>query len=114
MIDALSGIYGTATKPDTPEMTFKSGYNKIVKVVARWEDARDQVSLIQLPYHGGFGLVLSAKDNQILADQAIVDSDRLDRAEAPRNELALQAKQIADAQAIDEKARSLNKPGFRP
>ena len=115
MIEAISSVYGPAAKPVAAEVSFNSGGAKrILKVVDCWEDARSQISLVHLPYGTNFGVVISSRANEALAERAIVESERLDHVEAPERELALRARQLADAQAADEKARALNKPGFRP
>lgn len=115
MIEAISSVYGPASKTLAAEVSFDSGgAGRILKVIACWEDAQSQMSLVHLPYGTSFGMVISSRANKALAEQAIVESERLDQVEAPQRELALRARQLADAQAADEKARALNKPGFRP
>ena len=115
MIEAISSVYGPVGKPVSAEVSFDSrGTGGILKVIACWEDTRSQISLVHLPYGTSFGMVISSKANKALAEKAIVESERLDQVEAPQRELALRARQLADAQAADEKARALNKPGFRP
>lgn len=114
MVEAISDVYGPSTKPVSAEMTFNSGYNNSVKVVAQWQDARNSISLVRFPYEGGFGLVVTSKSREILARQAIRESERLDHVEAPQRELALKATQLAEKQAADEKSRLVNKPVFRP
>jgi hypothetical protein len=116
MIDAISGVYGQPAETIAAGMNFiSSGRNgSAVKVIAGWEDERSQVSLVHLPYGTGFGMVISSRNNRALADEALAESDRLDRAEEPQRALALQARQLAEAQASDEAARAQNKPGFRP
>jgi len=114
MVESISGIYGHTANSSVKEMTFNSGYSNTVRVVARWEDADDMVSLVGFTYGGGYGAVVSSTSNQLLAQRSIVESERLDRVEAPQRELARQAQESADAQAKDEKSRVSNKPGFRP
>jgi hypothetical protein len=115
MIEAISSVYGPAAKPAPAEASFSSGgARRVLKVIACWEDAGSQISLVHLPYGTDFGMLISSRANKALAEQAIVESERLDRVEAPQRELALRARQLADTQAADEKARALNKPGFRP
>lgn len=116
MIDAIAGVYGHTTDTVAAEASFiDSARNQSpVKVIAGWEDPQSQVSLVHLPYGSGFGLVISSRANKPLAEQALVESDRLNRAEEPQRELAARARQLADLQAADEKARTQNKLGFRP
>jgi len=116
MIEAISTVYGPAAANSVPgEVIFNSGGSgRILKVIACWENAGSQISLVRLPYGTNFGIVISSRANEALAEKAIVESKRLDQLEAPQRELALRARQLADARAADEKARTLNKPGFRP
>jgi len=115
MTEALSSVYGAASSaPATKEMTFNAGYSTTVRVIAQWNDAGSLLSLVASAYGGGYGAIVSSKSNLALARQAIAESERLDRVVAPQKALDLQAKQVADAEARDEKSRVLNKPGFRP
>ncbi len=115
MIEAVSGVYGPPAQPVTEEVSFGAGFTgSKLKVIARWEDSASQISLVHLSYGPGFGIVISSRASKTKAEQAIAESERLDRAEAPQRELALRARQLAETQAADEKARALNKAGFRP
>jgi hypothetical protein len=114
MTEALSAVYGPDSTPVIKEMAFNSGYSNTVRVIAQWNDAESLLSLVGFAYGGGYGAIVSSKSNLALAHQSIAESERLDRVEAPQRALDLQAKQVADAEARDEKSRLLNKPGFRP
>ena len=105
MIDAISGVYGHATNVIDPAPN-----QNAVKVIAGWEDPQNQISLVHLSYGSGFGLVISSRANKPLAEQALVESERLNRAEEPARELAARTRQMADLQAADDKAREQNKP----
>src|SRR5438477_2669666 len=50
LIESISGVYGSTSKPVAAELSFNSGYSRTVKVIARWEDERYQLSLVRLPY----------------------------------------------------------------
>lgn len=114
MTDALSAVYGPASTPVTKEMAFNSGYTSSARTIAQWGDTQSALNLVGFTYGRGFGLIVSSTSNQILARQAMNESERLDRAEAPQRALDKQAKQLADEEARDEKSRLVNKPGFRP
>jgi len=114
MVEAIAAVYGPPASTAASEVTLHSGFTKTVAAVARWEDAQSVVSLIRLPYDGGFGLVLSSKSGVALADTAILESERIDRAEAPERERAAKLKQADEARAIEEKNRTASKAGFRP
>ena len=115
MIDAISAVYGPASLPPAAEVTFPSGLTgSVLPVIARWGDSVSQLNLVHLLYGPGFGLVISTQADKILAEQAMAESDRLKEAEAPQREIDLRARQVAETLAADEKARALNKAGFRP
>lgn len=114
MTEALSAVYGPDSTPVMKEMTFNSGYSNTARVIAQWNDDGSLLSLVGFAYGGGYGVIVSSESNLALARQAVAESERLDRLEAPQKALDLQAKQVADAEARDEKSRLLNKPGFRP
>jgi hypothetical protein len=114
MTQALSTVYGPAATPATKEMAFNSGYTSTVRTIAQWGDTQTLLDLVGFTYGRGFGLIVSSTGNQTLARQAMAESDRLDRVEAPQRALDQQARQVADDQARDEKSRLVNKPGFRP
>ena len=115
MIGALAAVYGPPSPGAAREISFdSSGYSKTVKAPGRWENAQDQISLVKLPYNEGFGLVVLAKSTFERSETAMLESDRLDRVEAPQRQMAIEAKRLADSQAKDEKARSANKSGFQP
>ena len=114
MADALSALYGHASAPVTKETSFNSGYTSTVRVISQWHDAQNMVSLVGFSHGDGFGVIVSSTANQTLAGRAIVESERLDRVEAPQKALDLKAKMDAETAARDEQFRLLNKPGFRP
>jgi hypothetical protein len=49
-----------------------------------------------------------------LAEAAIVEAVRLDAQEAPQREVELQQKKEKESHLLLERARSVNKPNFRP
>lgn len=114
MTEALSGIYGPASTPVTKEMSFNSGYNSTVRVIAQWGDPQNLLSLVGFSYGDGFGVIVSSRPTLAMARQAIAESERLDQMEAPQKALDLKAKLDAEVAAKDEKSRLVNKPGFRP
>jgi hypothetical protein len=114
MIEALSVVYGPASAPVVKEMAFNSGFNNNVRVIAQWGDPQGLVRLVGFSYGSGFGVAVSSPSDQPRVEAALRESARLDIIEAPQRELELRAKQKAEAQALDDKTRLLNKPGFRP
>ena len=113
MIDAISTTYGAAAKPNA-EILFPSISSENVKVIARWEDEKYSLNLVRSSYQPSFALICFSKPLDQLAQAAIVEALRLDMEEAPQREADLNRKQ-ADALSIkQEKARTVNKPSFRP
>jgi hypothetical protein len=114
MTAALSGIYGPASAPVTKEMSFNSGYNSTVRVIAQWGDTQSLLSLVGFSYGDGFGVIVASKSALALAGKALAESERLDQVEAPQKAMDLKAKLDAEVAARDEKSRLVNKPVFRP
>jgi hypothetical protein len=115
LIEALSHLYGSASKPETSVVV--SGfltYNDNEKVLARWENAEYSFNLFHSRYGNSFGLVLFSKKLELLASAAGLEAGRLDVLEAPARAIALQKKHEEDEQELQEKARLINKPKFRP
>ena len=55
-----------------------------------------------------------SKRLELMASAASQEADRLDKLEAPARERERQKKQEEDEQALQEKARLISKPKFRP
>jgi hypothetical protein len=113
MIQAISATYGPATMPKA-EIAYHSNYAEVAPVVARWENAEYSYDLVRTGDRSSFALVLYSKPLDVLAQAAIVESARLDAQEAPQREMDKQKKRDEDANLVLEKARSVNKPNFRP
>jgi hypothetical protein len=79
MVQAVSALYGTATRPAT-EINFstKHSYESREKVIARWEDSQNSVNLFRSGILGSFGLVVLSKRVNAEAEAAITESVRLD------------------------------------
>ena len=115
MVEAISSMYGPATKPArTIAVSTSSLYEDNQKVLASWEDAAYSYNLFQSPYGNAFGLIAISKQLDLLAAVASKEGERLDKQEAPAKELARQTKQEEDKRAAQEKARLISKPKFRP
>ena len=115
VVEAMSAIYGTATRP-AAEITFSSSqvYNDSEVVIARWEDSQYSFNLFRSSYQPTFGIVGFSKRLDALARAAIAEAIRLDEQEAPQREIERQKKQDAKDRAEAAKARLANKPNFRP
>ena len=115
LIEGISKVYGPPSKPaETILVSAYKGYEDRQKVIARWENGENTYSLFQTSYGSEFGLVVSSKKLDEMATRSIRESERLDALSAPQREVERQEKQVADRQAQEDKARSTNKPNFRP
>jgi len=115
MIEAISSVYGPASKPErTIRVSASALYEDNQKVLASWENAQYSYNLFQSPYGNVFGLVAFSKALELLANDSSREADRLDQLEAPGKELARQVQQDEDKRAAQEKARLISKPKFRP
>jgi hypothetical protein len=116
MIEAISALYGPATKPErTIAVSGSAAYYKDnQKVLACWEDSEYSYNLFRSPYENAFGLVAFSKKLDRMASDSSQEADWLNKLEAPGKELARQMKQEADKRAAQEKARLISKPKFRP
>ena len=115
VIEAISALYGTATKPaDSIAISNSTTYEDQQKVLARWEDAQYSYNLFRSSYGSAFGLVGFSKKLDLMAGDSRREADRLDKLEAPAKELARQMKLEEDARTAQQSARSINKPKFHP
>jgi len=113
MIEGISATYGMATRP-TAEIAYHTSYAEVASVIARWEDSQYSYDLVRTGDRSSFVMVLYSKRLDALAQAAIVEAIRLETQEAPQRELDKQKKQTEEKRLSLEKARSLNKPNFRP
>ena len=113
MIDAISLTYGTPSRP-TAEIAYHSFYGEVTPVLARWEDPDHSYNLVRTGDQSSFALVLYSKGPDALAQAAIVEAVRLDVQEAPQREIEKQNKREEEERLVLDKARSVNRPNFRP
>ena len=113
VVDAISQTYGTPTRPKA-EIEYHSTYGEAAQVIARWEDPEYSYNLIQTGNRSSFALVLYSKQAEAVAQASIVEAVRLEAQEAPQREIQKQKKREDDDRLALEKARSANKPNFRP
>ena len=114
MIDGISATYGMATRPAAAEIPYHSNYAEVAQVIARWENSEYSYNLVRTGDRSSFAMVLYSKRLDALAQEAIVEAVRLDVQEAPRREVEKQRKRAEEERLVLEKARSANKPNFRP
>ena len=115
LIDAISKVYGPASKPDeSVVVSAYTGYEERQKVLARWENSENIYSLFRSSYGGEFALLAASKGLETLAVGSIQEAQRLEALAAPQREAERRQKEAADRKVSEEKARAVNKPGFRP
>ena len=115
MIEAISALYGLATRPEsTIAVSTSVVYEDNEKVLACWEDAQYSYNLFRASYGKTFGLVAFSKKLDLMASESSREADRLDKLEAPGKELVRLMRQEEDKRAAQEKARLIRKPKFRP
>jgi hypothetical protein len=113
MIEGISAMYGPASRP-TAEIAYHSNYGEVAKVLARWEDSEYSYNLVRTGDQSSFAMVLYSKRLDALAQASIVEAVRLDAQEAPQREIEKRKDQAEAEHLVSEKARSANKPNFRP
>jgi hypothetical protein len=111
MVQAVSARYGTGTRM-YPEIDFPSHdqYAPPEKVIARWEDSQNSISLFRTSMRNSFGLAILSRRLDALAEAAIAQSVKLEKEQAPQKELDRQQKEVADLDI----ARQKNRKSFRP
>jgi hypothetical protein len=113
MIEGISAAYGTPTRPSA-EIAYHSNYAEVAPVLARWEDPDYSYNLVRTGDRSSFAMVLYSKRLDATAQASMVEATRLEAQEAPQRELDKQKKRDGEERLALEKARSLNKPNFRP
>jgi hypothetical protein len=111
MVQAVSTRYGTAIR-FYPEINLPS--NNVnwstETVIARWEDSQNSVNLFRSSSQGSFLLAVSSKRLDAQAKAGIIESEKLEKQEAPQVEIA-RLKKEADQLEV---ARQINQKTFRP
>lgn len=116
MVDAISTLYGTPTRPADDIILFSSSsvYNNTEKVIARWEDSQYSFNLFRTSYNSAYGMAAFSKGLNALAQKAITEAIRLDEKEAPEREIQRQKKLAEEDRLAQDMARPGNKANFRP
>jgi hypothetical protein len=117
MIEAISMIYSTPAEGviQTARQFAATSNDDLGMRIAEWGNESSSVALHRRStYAIGFTLVVTAEPVAALARTAAAQAAVLDAREAPQREAARQKKEADDRRAAEEKARSINKPIFRP
>jgi hypothetical protein len=128
MVQAISVRYGTATRAATEANFFPTNYldgstDKVIpffatrapyrsedRLIARWEDSQNAVSLLRSSNLTSFRLAISSKQLDAQAEAAIIESVKLENAEASQKEID---RQKSEADKL-ETARQKNMKTFQP
>ena len=113
MIDAISATYGAASNPGV-SIPYHSIYGEAADVIARWQDPEYSYNLVRSGDRSSYAMVLYSKRLDALAQASIVEAVRLDALEAPQKAIELQKDRQEQDRLATEKARTTNKPNFRP
>lgn len=113
-VGALSQIYGVSTLPEISANMQPGRYSDPGQLLAMWQDSRFRFELIRFAYGPEVKLIGVLKENDAMAQAAIVKAVDLDRNEAPQREADRIANSEEAARVKDEKARIENRPKFRP
>ena len=116
IIEAISVVYGSpAAAVARRRRRFATRGDDLGTRLAGWGNESSSVVLYRRStYAIGFRLVVTAEPVAALARMAVARAEALDALEAPQRETARQKKEADERRAIEEKARSTNKPIFRP
>jgi hypothetical protein len=111
MVQAVSARYGTAIRfyPEINLPTNNVNWSTET-VIARWEDSQNSVNLFRSSSQDSFLLAVSSKRLDAQAKAAIIESEKLEKQEAPQVEIG-RLKKEADQL---EMAREMNQKSFRP
>jgi hypothetical protein len=121
MIEAISSIYGRQVKPTVSRnrQTLLLYEDILDTPIAQWGNVDHSVRLYRpSSYATSFRLIVTAEPMAALARTAAARALQLDAQEAPLREAAREKEEAedrcGDRRAAEEKARSTNKPVFRP
>ena len=113
VIETISATYGPATRPEA-EVPYHSIYGEIARVEARWEDEQYSYNLVRTGDQKSFAMIMYSKRLEIAAEAAVAEAARLDAQEAPQKEMDRQKLRDEEERLALDKARTANKPNFRP
>jgi hypothetical protein len=113
MIEGISRTYGAAARPNV-EIPYASVYGKTAAVLARWEDSSYAYDLIRTGDKASFAMILYSKTLDAAAQAALIEAARLDALTAPQRAKDAAQKLLDDDRIALEKARTTNKPNFKP
>ena len=110
--EAVSAVYGVSALMSNSLATAQNAMER--RTIGRWENADTLILLWRDRYPDRSGLLISAIAADAVMQQAILEGQRVEAAEAPARELALRTATAAAIVARDEKIRLANKAAFKP
>jgi hypothetical protein len=114
LIEAISKTYGPPMETREPVVSsLRDTYEDRQEVLARWENDENSYSLYRSSY-GEFGFIADSRKLSPLAASSIREAERLEALAAPQREVERVRREAEDRRIGQEKARSVNKPNFRP
>ena len=115
IVASLSATYGAPALASAQTRTSRVAEALVDNiVVARWDSDSASLTLLRGAYSPDLQLILVSKPLSTRARAAIREAVRLDAIEAPRRDLEQRKKEVADATAARDQARTTNKAAFRP
>ena len=113
VIESISAAYGVPVLATAKTRTTALA-SADSTVLARWESADSQLTLLRGSYMPDYQLILISKSLSMRARMAIRDAVKLDANEAPGREAEQRKKDAGAAAVALDKARVTNKAAFRP
>jgi hypothetical protein len=114
MTQAISTLYGKPVSTARVAAASRDLYSEPEEIVATWEDARYRFDLLVAPSGPSYRLTGVMKKWEKAAAAAIVEGERLDVLDAPRRDAARARENEATRKDKSDKARTVNKPRFKP
>ena len=116
VMEAVAKEYGQPSMSDGTVIvsSLATRFPEIEKVLAGWDTAHQSYRLFHTAFGGTFGLVIVSKELEALATAALKRSIAQEQLDGPRKELERREQQDAERNEAKAKARSINKPKFRP
>ena len=111
MVQAVSARYGTPTRL-YPEIKLPTNdvSRSTETVIARWQDSENSVNLLRSSDQSSFLLAVFSKRLDARAKTASIESEKLEKHEAPQVEIGRPKKEADEL----EVARQMNQKTFRP
>jgi len=115
LIESMTASYGPPVLTSTNRSTgARQAEPNDDVVVAQWASAESSLTLLRMTYPASLRLVVTLTAVDALARTVSAEAIRLDQKEAPQRELDRQKQATETLRLAGEKARVVNKPGFKP